>query len=261
MAEILGRWWCIVLAGGAAPRAITARYAVHSKADLSFAGRTSLQRVLDACRTLPFGRHVVVRGEQVRSPISGWAVRPAGRSNIESAISGTEGASDEQPCLFLPCDLPLLASGGIERFVEEVDAWAVHREEWFAVGLCPQSAIAGRFPGVPYRYLRFREGRFASGGYYAASAGALRRAAATLGVGSRNRRAILRLVARFGPTALFRYLLGLITIGEAAERIGGALGASCLISTDADPCSTLDFDTLEDVEAIERLLSDFEHSV
>ncbi|RMG22075.1 MAG: hypothetical protein D6724_11105 [Armatimonadetes bacterium] len=255
MANSLERWWCVILAGGAAPDEIAQRYGVSSKADVSFGGRTSLERVVEACQSLPFGRLVAVVGDEARSEISGCEVRRAGRTNIESALSGVEGAEDSQPCLFLPCDLPLLDSSGVQAFVEEVDAWARPREDWFAVGLCPSSAIKEAFPDVPYRFLRFREGRFASGGYYAGSAGALRRAAETLGLGSRNRRAILKLAVRFGVLPFFRYLLGQVTVAEAAERAGRALGAACLIVTDADPFSTLDFDTLKDVEAIERLLS------
>lgn len=257
-------WHCVIAAGGAAPEPIAQATGARTKGAVSLAGSTSLARVLDACRGAGFESIAIVADENTIRGLDlreGERVVQPGETNIESTLNGLSGLPDHAPTFLTPCDVPLMEPGHIRLFlqaVEERRRVAGDEARWFAVGLADEPDVRQRYPGVPYRYVKFREGRFAAGALYASAPASVRQAAQQLGVGSERRKSVPSLVLQVGLLSLARYLLGLVSLAEAERRIGHLLGGECSIVTGCDPATTMDFDTLDELRHVERLLREQE---
>jgi len=253
-------WHCVIAAGGAAPEEIAEATGAKTKGAVSLLGTTSLARVLDACRTVGFESIAVVADEETASELAlreGERAVPPGEANIQSTLNGLDGLPDHAPTFLTVCDAPLMEAAHIERFLQDVEERrreASYDGRWFAAGLADEPDVRRRYPGVRYRYIRFREGRFASGALYASTPASVRHAAQQLRVGSERRKSVPSLVLQVGLLSLVRYLLGTVSLSEAELRIAGLLGGECFIVTGCDPATTMDFDTLEDLRNVERLL-------
>jgi CTP:molybdopterin cytidylyltransferase MocA len=257
------RWHCVIAAGGAAPGEIARATGAKTKAAVDLLGATSLVRVLDACRAVGFASITVV-ADQDPAPNEGLeqgerVVQP-GETNIHSILNGLAGLPDDAPTFLTPCDVPLMQSDHIWRFLDALEARWRETEvgRWFAMGLADEPEVRRRYPDVPYRYIRLREGRFAAGALYASTPTSIRHAARELGIGSKHRKSIARLVLRFGLIGLVRYHFGFISIAEAERRVGEILGGKCFVVTGCDPATTMDFDTLDELRHVERLLREQE---
>lgn len=221
---------------------------------------TSLARVLGACREVGFDSITVVTDEATARTLTlndGERLAPPGMTNVQSTLNGLESLPEHALTLITPCDAPLMQPEHIAHYLGEVEARrraSDSRGIWFSVGLADEREVRQRYPDVRYRYLKFREGRFAAGALYASSPASIRCAAQQLGVGSERRRSVPRLVLQVGMLSLVRYLLGLVSVSEAERRIGDILGGECHIITGCDPATTMDFDTLEDLRALERII-------
>lgn len=253
-------WHCVIAAGGEAPEEIARATGARTKAGVSFLGVTSLERVLNACREVGFASIRIVADEEAVQGVAlteRESVASPGRTNVQSTLNGLAGLPAHAPVFIAPCDVPLMRSEHIKRFLESVDARRMEGDperNWFAVGLADQADVRSRYPDVPYRYLKFREGRFAAGALYASTPSSVCCAAWQLGVGSERRRSASRIVLQVGLFSLMRYLLGLVPLSEAERRVGKVLGGDCFIFTGCDPETTMDFDTLEELRHVERIL-------
>ncbi len=257
-------WHCVIAAGGAAPEEIAQATGAKTKGAVDLHGATSLVRVLDACRAAGFESIAIVAEEGTARDADlkqGERVVQPGETNIQSTLNGLSGLPDDVPTFLTPCDVPLMEPSHIRRFLQAVEERlpeAGSEGRWFAVGLADEPDVRRRYPEVPYRYVKFREGRFAAGALYASTPASIRQAAQQLGVGSERRKSVPSLVLQVGVLSLARYLLGLVSLAEAERRIGGLLGGECYIVTGCDPATTMDFDTLDELRHVERLLREQE---
>lgn len=257
-------WHCVIAAGGAAPEEIAQATGARTKGGVDLLGATSLVRVLDACRAAGFESIAIVADEgtaRYTDLKQGERVVHPGETNIQSTLNGLAGLPDKAPTFLTPCDVPLMEPDHIRRFLETVEERRRGVSEdayWFAVGLADEPDVRRRYPGVPYRYIKFREGRFAAGALYASSPASIRQTARQLGIGSEHRKSMPGLVLQVGLFSLVRYLLGWVSIAEAEDRVGRLLGGKCMIITGCDPATTMDFDTLDELRHVERLLREQE---
>lgn len=257
-------WHCVIAAGGAAPQEIVQATGANTKGSVPLRGSTSLARVLDACRAVGFASITAVAEEhtaQAAELKQGERVAQPGETNVQSVLNGLAGIPDDAPTFLTPCDVPLMEPGHIRQFlqaVEERRRGGGEDAHWFAVGLADERDVRRRYPNVEYRYIRFREGRFAAGALYASTPASVRLAAQQLGIGSEHRKSMPSLVLQVGLLSLVRYLLGLVSIAEAEDRVGRLLGGTCIIIAGCDPATTMDFDTLGELHHVERLLQEKE---
>jgi GTP:adenosylcobinamide-phosphate guanylyltransferase len=238
-------WKVVIAAGGRSDDQLAAAMGTASKALAPVAGVPSLLRVLLACSGY---ETAVVADEEVRAELGLTRVAEPGASSIGSIRSGLAMLSADGPTVFLPCDCPFIESADIEAFIGAIEArlGAAPPDKWFAAGLSSETAVRLRFPGADYRFLRFREGRFASGGLFAASRGGVQSALGVLERAAKGRKSQLQLALGFGLLPAARYLAGKISLREAELRAGKILGGTGYLIANCRPETTLDFDTPAD---------------
>lgn len=254
-----GKWCAVIAAGGSLDSQLAREFGSASKATVEFEGRPSVAFVLDACLEAGLST-TLVADESVRACISDYSDRVAfanpGETNIRSALHGLETSGATGPVLYLPCDLPLVRCDFIRHFIEATEL-RMHASggEWFSAALSRKEEVERLLPSAEFRYIRLREGRFAAGGMFAASANGLRRAFGALETASSRRKSILRLVTRLGALNLVRYLLGRASISDAERAVGRALGGDVFVVADCHPFTAMDFDTVEDLQYLRQRFS------
>lgn len=256
---VSGRWCAVIAAGGSLDARLAREFGSASKATVEFEGRPSVTYVLDACLEAGLPT-TLVAGEEVRTRVSEYSNRVSfanpGETNIRSALHGLETSGASGPVLYLPCDLPLIRSEFIRHFIDATDSRRqASGGEWFSAALSSQDQVERQLPGAEFRYVRLREGRFAAGGMFAASAKGLRKAFGMLETASSCRKSILRIVTRLGVSHLVRYLLGLASIADAERAVGRALGGDIFFVRDCHPFTAMDFDSIEDLQYLRRRFS------
>ena len=235
----------MIAAGGRSDDKLAAATGAAYKALARVAGIPSLLRVLSACSSY---ETAVVADEEVRVSLGLCSVAEPGASSIGSIRSGLATLSGDGPTVFLPCDCPFIEVADVNAFVGSIEArlGAEPPAKWFAAGLSSETAVRLRFPDADYRFLRFREGRFASGGLFAASRAGVESALGVLEKAAKSRKSQLRLAFSFGLFPAARYLAGKISLAEAEARAGKILGRTGYLIQNCRPETTLDFDTPED---------------
>jgi len=246
---ITSDWSAVITAGGDAPPGLREAIGTPHKSFAEFGGLPSVAHVVEACLGAGIERIAVVAEEEARGGLSAYSVSHAqpGASNIQSAKSGMNALGSGGKVLFVPGDSPLLRASQILHFISRLEErLSVAEEPWFAIGFSPKAHVEDAFPGAPYRYLRLREGKFASGALLAASTSGFDSALRILEDASRNRKSQLRLLLKFGPGALLSYFAGRLSLAQAEQRAARVLGGEAIIVPDCHPASTYDIDTLED---------------
>jgi len=251
-------WAVIIAAGGIAPPDIRRASGANFKAMAKVGEKPSIQYAYQACLRVPFERIVIAAPEEVHrilAPSSNTIFVKSGETNIRTARNAVEKC-DERAFCFLPCDTPLLTDAHLRDFRSKI----LKRLEvpldssWFAIGLAPAREVRREFPEFRYRFLRFREGKFASGALLAASRRGFENATEILEEASRNRKRFWRLFfaigEKIGMMDFVRYSIGKVALREAEMRIGEILGGQAIIVPDCSPATTLDFDTAKEWKMI-----------
>ncbi|HWP30490.1 MAG TPA: nucleotidyltransferase family protein [Fimbriimonadales bacterium] len=247
-------WAAIIAAGGFAPPDIRRASGENFKALARVGGTPAIQYVYRACLHASFERIIIAAPEEVHrviEPSSNTIFVQSGETNIRTARNGLEKC-DEQAFCFLPCDTPLLSDAHLRDFRSKIlERLEVPLDSsWFAIGLSPATEVCKSFPEFRYRFLRFREGRFASGALLAASRKGFESTFELLEEASQNRKRFWKLFfeigKKLGMIDIARYLSGKIDIREAEKRVGELLGGQAIIVPDCSPATTLDFDTAKE---------------
>ncbi|MBX7135326.1 MAG: NTP transferase domain-containing protein [Fimbriimonadaceae bacterium] len=248
------RWGVVVAAGGHADPDLAHAMGTTRKALARFGEVTSLELTLDAVRQTGFDACVTVSGLDVQHAVSHGEFLPEGQSAIDNARLGLEALGSEvEAVLFIPADSPLLDAEMLTSFTGAV-AKRASLERWYSTGLSPLEGFRASFPEAETQALKLREGKYLSGALYAASPAGLIHALDLLTAMRRNRKSQAAMAWKLGPVNLARYVLGRISLADAERIVGKALGGQAVIVPDAHPATCLDFDTVADFEAIQRIL-------
>lgn len=251
-------WAAIIAAGGFAPPDIRRASSENFKALARIGGTPAVQNVYRACLHASFERIVIAAPEEVHrviEPSQNTIFVQSGETSVRTVRNGIEKC-DEQAFCFLPCDTPLLSDAHLRDFRSKIlERLEVPLDSsWFAIGLSPAIEVRKNFPEFRYRFLRFREGLFASGALLASSRKGFESAFEILEEASRNRKRFWKLFFEFGMKLGMRniahYLTGRINLQEAEMRLGELLGGQAIIIPDCSPAITLDFDTANEWIAI-----------
>ena len=250
----LDRIDAVVLAGGA-PDAVSALApGAPNKAFVPIAGRTLVERTLDALHASPqIGRTVVVAPNGTfDSPALRGADerRAAGSTMTESLRAGLAGFAPDASVLVAASDLPILSRAALDEFLAIVRA-----ADADIVYACVERAVhEARFPEVPHTWARLQDGTYCGGGVVALRPRvlpALERLLGRLGAARKNP---LRLAAIFGARVLVRYAIGRLRVEHAERRASALVRGRVVAARCTHPEIAVNVDRPSDVALAEKLV-------
>ncbi len=246
-------WGVIVLAGGTETGALAKRIGTTRKAAAVFAGRTSLERTLDAVAEAGLGACITIAAPELEPLVhhGGWAAEGAGAfENIEIGLNHLTA----EAILFLPSDSPLIEGPMLTQFIQSVESRSVSGA-WLAAGLTREHRFREVFPDMPVRSLRLRPHRMVSGALFAASPAGFSAAADLIRKARASRKSQLAMAFNLGFGNLLRYLTTGVSVFQAERIIGRLTGTTVCIDTEADPATCADFDDVAEYAAVLRALN------
>jgi GTP:adenosylcobinamide-phosphate guanylyltransferase len=257
MPKNLNHWSVIILAGGENSNEAHQETGERWEAMVSFANRHSIEYVLNACRECNITNIAIVLPEQERNRIEIFAPKEVwakpGQSLIESLQAGLAKLDKNTPTMVLPADTPLMRKEHVMQFANAIEQRVdVSRDVFFAAGLCTKLKIQTRFPNTKYKFLRFKEGYFASGALFASSKKGIESAIKKIQPILSHRKNLLKWMFRLGAQYSFSYFTGRITLQKAENIAAKLLNGKCLLITDVDPDTTFDFDSIEEYKYLQN---------
>jgi CTP:molybdopterin cytidylyltransferase MocA len=241
----------VIAAGGEADAPLAAAIGERHKALARYRDRPIVENVVLAA--LDAGLEVaLVCAPEVLSALGPLSHRVLhslpGASGIRSAVAGASLMKAGTRLIFLPGDCPLIQPKHLTEFAFAIEArlGSGEADTWFAAGITPRERVQNALPGAPYKYLRLRDGHFASGALFATNHRGLRSAHGIFEAVHRNRKSQLRMLLGLGPGPLFAYATGRLSIDGAERSAGRLLGGPSYIIPDSHPATTFDIDTPED---------------
>lgn len=240
------RWGVVVAAGGHAKPELARELGHGVKGLARFGNRTSLGHLLIAVARAGLAEVVTVGPETLRDEVWHGAWIPEGESAIDNVRLGLLALPTElDAALLLPADSPLITEEMLFPFIEFIEGRAPSAP-WCGAGICPAGEFERTFPGAPLRTIGLREGRFVSGGLFAARPDAIHHAITVLTHMRRSRHSQFAMARRLGLWNLVRYVLRRVRIADAERIIGGAFAARAMIHPAAHPATCMDFDTVQE---------------
>ena len=250
--------WTALLLAGSRPGedAFAHSHGTDLKALIPVAGEPMVRRPVAA---LLASRRIAAVRVLAQQPDRIAAVLPADpRLTVErsgATIAATLEAICAQPATAWPllvttADHALLDGAMIDDFCAQAAGADI------AIGLVERTALLRRLPAARRTWIRLRGGAYSGANLFllgsprAASAIALWR-----GV-EQDRKKGWRLLSAMGPLVLVVALLRLITLDQAARRIGRRLGLDIRPVVMADPLAAVDIDKPADHATVEALLKE-----
>jgi CTP:molybdopterin cytidylyltransferase MocA len=257
------RFNALVLAADRTSNDAVAQFAgTPCKAAVLAGGQPMLLRVLDALAPIPGLDQIVVVGPSaVALAASSLLVAGLKRDRVarlepesspsRSAAAGISALGVNAPILITTADHALLTSGIAGEFLEGSRASGAD----LAVGLVRFATVQAAFPGVRRTVIRFQDDAFCTCNLFAVLTPAGSRVIEAWVKVEQQRKHPARLVAGIlGPVALLRYVLGLLTLGEALSCASQRLGARIVPVILDEPEASVDVDTPDDLKRVEAIL-------
>ncbi len=124
-----------------------------------------------------------------------------------------------------------------------------------AVGMVERAVVEIRFPHTQRTWLRFRHGDWTGANLFWFGGPAALPVIDSWAAVEQDRKKGWKLIARFGPALLLRFLTRTITLHDAAARAGRRLGAEVRMVALGDPLAAVDVDKLADLTLAEAVLA------
>ncbi|MGH6958868.1 MAG: NTP transferase domain-containing protein, partial [Dongiaceae bacterium] len=251
----------LVLAGSRGPTDPVASHAgLPHKALVPVAGVPMLLRVVRALRAAPSVGRIVLCIEPavleadpaVAAELRGDDLHlvPTDSTPGRSVLRALKEIAEPFPLLATTADHPLLTPAMIEHFCAAAPADAD-----IAVGLATAATIGVCYPETRRTYYRFAGERYSGCNLFLLRTPAAAKAASFWSEVERHRKQPWRLVLAIGPVTLGRFLLGLLSLEAALERlsrlIGARIGAVELPFAEA----AIDVDRPSDLALAEKILT------
>ncbi|MDX1423859.1 MAG: nucleotidyltransferase family protein [Kiloniellales bacterium] len=181
-------------------------------------------------------------------------VLPCGDCPTGSILAAVDALREPYPLLITTADHPLLRPEMVEHFWQ---ACAASRAD-IAAAVTPASVIQGAYPESQRTYLRFADGRRSGANLFALLTPQGRRAIEFWRRIEQNRKRPWRLMSAFGLAPLLAYLLGRLTVADAARRASEIVGAEAAIVDLPFAEAAIDVDKPADFVLVDRILRDRE---
>lgn len=209
----------VITTGGRIDGDFAAAAGTEVKALAPLHGTTMLGRVIDALRGCGADRIALVGGDEVRK-----AYGPDVERFIEESASGSENLlraleawpEDGEPLLYATSDLPYVTAAAIRDFIQRVP------DATLAVPLAEFSVYTARFPQAPPCGITLAGERVVNGGVFFLPPDSARRIAEAATGFFESRKRPWRMAGLIGPTALFRFVAGRLSVAHleaTAERV------------------------------------------
>jgi len=244
----------IVLAGAPAEPDMAEMHGIVNRADLPIAGRTMIQRIVDALIASANVGEIVVIGD---AACSGDLKRIESRGSlIDNLIAGAETCAEAARMLVCTSDIPAATAETIDDFVGRCADYDAD----FFYPIVTKEDSERRFPGVKRTYAKMAEGTFTGGNIMLFSRRFILENGDTIRSVAQNRKSILGLARLLGIGVLLRVVLaqavwpGAITLADLEKVAGRILGAQIKAVTTPMAEIAADVDNLEQAADIERCM-------
>ncbi len=237
----------VVLGGGEATDPLAARFNVSTKSLIPISGQPMANFVLNALR--PHCAHIVFVGPS-NSAIDALVdeTLPDQGSMLENLLLSLSNLPSDQRVLVCTADVPLISSDAVKSLLESDPGVGV------VYPIVPRQASEAMFPGGKRTFVRLHEGQFTGGNLFLFEAGLAKQFMPRLRQVIARRKNPLALALLFGPTVIFKFLRGTLSILELENRVSHILGvnAQALITEHAE--IGFDVDKPEDLAVVRRIL-------
>lgn len=249
-------WTAIVLAGGRGPNDPMAKaYGVSHKCALPVAGVPMLRRVVDALQGSQTVASISVSIDSAEvahnalGKFSNMTIVASENSAPLSAIVAIR-KNPAFPILITTADHALLTPEMIDYFCNQAEQNGAD----FSAGLARAEVILAAYPLSIRTFFKFGKDRVSGCNLFAVCNGKGLRILEKLKYLESARKKPWRLVAAFGPLALFRFLLGTLSLDEVFRIVSKRLEllAKPILMPSAE--AAIDVDKPSDLELVETIL-------
>lgn len=256
----------LVLAGGINRIRLYNEYKPGYKALLSFAGKPSVQYVLDALLQNPGLRRGAIVGppslslDEFGLDPAAWELLPAGETVMESLFTGIEYFRQSPAVLCTTADLPLLTPAAVTDFLASC---AAHPGADIHFAMVPEEAFTGPFAAMGKGFNRFRDRNVCHGNLFLLAPDQLfsSRLDSCLDRLYAARKSTLRAALVLGPKVGLAYLVGVqllrcLSLERMAAIVSRRLGLTLVPILTDHPEVALDIDEPWDYRLVSELLED-----
>lgn len=229
----------VITAGGRIDGAYAAAAETTVKALAPVRGETMLTRVLEALRGAGVERIAVVGGNEVRAAC-GDVERfvPESASGAENVLHALDAWADcNGPLLYATSDMPFVTAAAVADFAARAPHDAV------AVSLADHAEFTARFPGAPPFGITLAGERVVNGGIFQIPANARAGVARLAGEFFEARKRPWRMAGMVGPSALLRFALRRLSVGDIEAVARRLLGVPSTAVRRCAPELSYDADT------------------
>lgn len=235
--------------GGIDP--LAAAEGVPHKALITIDGRTMLERVAKALRaagasTIAVSTNdpaVVAHAEALGLRVLAAATGPSASVALALQALGP-------PLLVTTADHALLDAQWIDDFVRDIPPGTD-----IAVLLAERARVGAAAPDSRRTYLRFADGAWSGCNLFYLATGEAARAIGLWRAVEADRKRPWRIVRRFGPGVMLRYLIGRLTLGDAVARLGRTADVRAAAVAARDGFAAVDVDTIADLADVRRIIA------
>lgn len=244
----------VILAGAPAGPELNPSDGAISRAMVDIAGKTMLQRVIDALRGSQSIGRIAAVGNVEADGID--LVVPPGGDMVTNIKLGTDALKTDSHVLIVCGDIPLLTPESVDDFVNR----AREKHVDLAVPIISKETCEERYPGMARTYLTTADGTFTLGNITLMSPDFVENHWNAVAEAYTARKQVFKLARMIGIGVLARVMLARVIpsvlrvsmLEQAVERM---LGAKVSAIVSEYPEIGEDVDKLSDLEAVRRILS------
>lgn len=255
----------ILPAGGRVDATFAEQVGTHHKAIVELGGRTVLGRIIEAVRSLPEVRRIVVIGpKDVREhPDAAGAdiVLDEGNTGPENifrglaALIGGDQAAPPTPnavagrILIVTTDLPFVTGQILRQYID-----LCPKEKDFTVPLIGKNAWSDEYPGAHATFVKLRDGEWTTGCAYLATVEGLHRAKPHIERVFEVRKSKMGIAKLLGPVFVAKWLLNRLTVSDVERKVRQLLDCSAVAVPNSPPGLAFDIDYLDDYRYAQKLV-------
>lgn len=256
----------VILAGGVNRIPLYEGYTPGFKGLVSFHGRPSLRRVLDALEGSRYVRRLCIVGSQddlhTAAGQTSAFYQPPEDNPLGSFLTGLRTFQDSPQVLVSAADLPLLTPAIVDAFIDACAAAPTTYAANLYLPVVRREAFTGNFAGTRKAINHFRDGIFAHGNLVLVDPKILRTGTALERINAMYaaRKSEIRSALALGLGVGLSYVVGVhllhaLTLAQMASIASRRFGIGIVPVVVGFPELALDVDEPSDYQVVHRLLS------
>lgn len=171
-------------------------------------------------------------------------------SSLQNALDILDLQSDSRRVLVVTSDIPLITGPIIDAFLKR----CLNEEGDVLYPIIPKSLNQFKYPDVERTYVKLRDGVYTGGNVFLVNPLIVKPCALKAAEVIKFRKEPLKLVRYIGFKYLFKYLLGLLSIQDAEERVSQLFNIKGKAIHISLPEIGVDVDKPSDLRLVERIL-------